>query len=77
VLDGILPNNTAETIRGYYYSFIYHLDPTKVSGLMNWPQWTAGKKLVNVGAITNSYTTDNFIGNTYQFLNANVAGLSV
>ena len=75
VFNGILPNNAAKTIRGYYYSFIYNLDPNEGSGLMNWPQWSAGKKLLTFGANANSYTDDSFRGDTYQFLKDNIASL--
>lgn len=77
VFNGILPNNAAKTIRGYYYSFIHNLDPNEGSGLMNWPQWSSGKKLVNFGANANSYTDDSFREDTYQFLKDNVASLRV
>jgi carboxylesterase type B len=72
VFNGILPNNAAKTIRGYYYSFIYDLDPNEGNGLMEWPQWSAGKKLVNFGRNVNSYINDSFRGDTYQLLKVNV-----
>jgi carboxylesterase type B len=77
VFNGIFPNNARMTIRGYYYSFIYNLDPNEGSGLMNWPQWSAGKQLVNFGAIVNTYLDDTFRRDTYEFLKANVASLRV
>jgi carboxylesterase type B len=72
VFNGVLPNNAAKTIRGYYYSFIYNLDPNEGNGLMEWPQWSAGKTLVNFGRNANSYINDSFRGDTYQLLKDNV-----
>ncbi|CAE7032864.1 hypothetical protein CFE70_004705 [Pyrenophora teres f. teres 0-1] len=77
VFFGILPNNAARTIRGYYFSFVYNLDPNVGSGLMNWPKWSEGKKLVNFGANSNSYLNDDFRTDTYDFLSNNVASLRV
>ena len=47
------------------------------SGLMNWPKWSTGKKLVNFGANSNSYMDDDFRSDTYDFLSNNVASLRV
>ncbi|KNG45443.1 lipase 3 precursor [Stemphylium lycopersici] len=77
VFNGILPNNAAKTIRGYYYSFIYNLDPNEGNAFMDWPQWTRGRRLVNFGANRNSYLDDDFRGDTYEFLKSNVASLRV
>jgi carboxylesterase type B len=72
VFNGILPNNAARTIRAYYYPFIYNLDPNEGNGLMEWPQWSTGKTLVNFGRNANSYINDSFRGDTYQLLKDNV-----
>ncbi|EDU43055.1 PnbA Carboxylesterase type B [Pyrenophora tritici-repentis] len=77
VFFGVLPNNAARTIRGYYFSFVYNMDPNVGSGLMNWPKWSEGKKLVNFGANSNSYLDDDFRSDTYDFLSNNVASLRV
>jgi carboxylesterase type B len=77
VFNGILPNNAVRTIRGYYYSFVYNLDPNEGSDLANWPQWSDGNKLVNFGANSNGYMDDDFRSDTYQFLKDNVASLRV
>ncbi|KAH6883068.1 lipase 3 precursor [Alternaria rosae] len=77
VFNGILPNNAAKTIRGYYYSFIYNLDPNEGNSLMDWPKWSEGKKLINFGANRNSYLDDDFRGDTHEFLAQNVASLRV
>ncbi|KAI4608091.1 hypothetical protein J4E83_009274 [Alternaria metachromatica] len=77
VFNGILPNNAAKTIRGYYYSFVYNLDPNEGNTFMDWPKWSEGKKLINFGANKNSYLDDDFRGDTHDFLAQNVASLRV
>ncbi|KAI4627131.1 uncharacterized protein J4E87_004473 [Alternaria ethzedia] len=77
VFNGILPNNAAKTIRGYYYSFVYNLDPNEGNTFMDWPKWSEGRKLINFGANKNSYLDDDFRGDTHDFLAQNVASLRV
>ncbi|KAI4672928.1 uncharacterized protein J4E78_001431 [Alternaria triticimaculans] len=77
VFNGILPNNAAKTIRGYYYSFVYNLDPNEGNTLMDWPKWSEGRKLINFGANKNSYLDDDFRADTHEFLAQNVASLRV
>ncbi|KAI4934687.1 hypothetical protein J4E85_002545 [Alternaria conjuncta] len=77
VFNGILPNNAAKTIRGYYYSFVYDLDPNEGNTFMDWPKWSEGRKLINFGANKNSYLDDDFRGDTHEFLAQNVASLRV
>ncbi|KAI4962165.1 hypothetical protein J4E86_001197 [Alternaria arbusti] len=77
VFNGILPNNAAKTIRGYYYSFVYNLDPNEGNTFMDWPKWSEGRRLINFGANKNSYLDDDFRGDTHDFLAQNVASLRV
>jgi hypothetical protein len=77
VFYGVYPNNAAKTIRGYYYSFIYNLDPNVGNDLDNWPQWSKSKKLVNFGANSNSLLDDNFRSDTADWLKQNVGSLRV
>lgn len=77
VFFGILPNNARKTIRGYYFSFVYNLDPNVGNDFGNWPQWSQGKKLINFGANSNSYLDDNFRSDTYEAIKRNVAVLKV
>ncbi|KAI4676524.1 uncharacterized protein J4E88_007442 [Alternaria novae-zelandiae] len=77
VFNGILPNNAAKTIRGYYYSFVHNLDPNEGNTFMDWPKWSEGRKLINFGANKNSYLDDDFRGDTHDFLAQNVASLRV
>jgi len=73
VFYGILPNNAARSIRGYYYSFIHHLDPNVDNDFGEWPQWSESKQLMTFGANSNSLQADDFRADSYEFLKSNVA----
>jgi carboxylesterase type B len=77
VFNGILPNNAARSIRGYYYSFVYNLDPNEGNSLMNWPKWSEGRKLVDFQANRNAYRDDSFRGDSFEVLKKNVGSLRV
>lgn len=77
VFYGIVPSNAASSVREYYYSFVYNLDPNVGNDLGNWPQWSKEKKLLNIGANSNGYLDDNFRSDTYEFLKQNAAVLRV
>ncbi|KAF3009795.1 hypothetical protein E8E13_010058 [Curvularia kusanoi] len=77
VFYGVLPNNAAKSIRGYYYNFIYNLDPNVGVALPNWPQWSEGQQLIEFKANSNGQLTDNFRADSYAFLKANVGALRV
>jgi hypothetical protein len=77
VFYGILPNNAAKSIRGYYYSFVYNLDPNEGSGLADWPQWSSSRKLMNFGANSNGLLDDDFRSDTAEWLKSNVGSLRV
>jgi carboxylesterase type B len=77
VFYGVLPNNAAKTIRGYYYSFIYNLDPNEGNSFMNWPKWSENKKLIDFQANRNQYLDDDFRSDSYQLLKDNVASFRV
>jgi carboxylesterase type B len=77
VFYGVLPNNAARSIRGYYYSFVYNLDPNEGNDLADWPQWSKGKQLMNFGALKNSLISDDFRADTAAWLRANVGSLRV
>ncbi|EUC51140.1 hypothetical protein COCMIDRAFT_31696 [Bipolaris oryzae ATCC 44560] len=77
VFFGILPNNARKTIRGYYFSFVHNLDPNVGNDFGNWPQWSQGKKLINFGANSNSYTDDTFRSDSYDVVKKNVDSFKV
>jgi carboxylesterase type B len=68
VFYGILPNNAAKSIRAYYFSFVYNLDPNKGSGQDNWPQWSKSRQLKSFGANSNSIINDNFRSDSAEYL---------
>jgi carboxylesterase type B len=77
VFYGVLPNNAARSIRGYYYSFVYNLDPNEGNDLAEWPQWSKSKKLMNFGALSNGLLNDDFRKDTAEWLKVNVGSLRV
>lgn len=77
VFYGTLPNNAAKSIRGYYLSFIYDLDPNSNNDFDNWPQWSQGQKLVQFNANSNSLISDDFRKDSYDFLKANVGSFYI
>ncbi|KAL1592626.1 hypothetical protein SLS60_011042 [Paraconiothyrium brasiliense] len=72
VFYGVLPNNAAKSIRAYYLSFVYNLDPNTDSGLDNWPQWSVGQQLKSFGANSNALLKDDFRADTAAYLKANL-----
>ncbi|KAJ4376242.1 hypothetical protein N0V83_001525 [Neocucurbitaria cava] len=77
VFNGILPNNAAKSIRGYYFSFVYNLDPNVGNSFGSWPQWSKSKQLREFQANSNGYVNDDFRSDTYDFLKQYVASLRV
>lgn len=77
VFYGTLPNNAAKTIRGYYYSFVYNMDPNQGNDFGDWPQWSTSKKLIDFQANQNGYLDDDFRSDTYNFLKSNIVSLRV
>jgi carboxylesterase type B len=77
VFYGVLPNSASRSIRGYYYSFVYNLDPNEGNNLANWPQWSKARQLMNFGALGNSLLSDDFRADTAAWLKINVGSLRV
>ncbi|KAF2278858.1 alpha/beta-hydrolase [Westerdykella ornata] len=67
VFYGVLPNNAAKSIRGYYFNFIYNLDPNG-NGLMTWPKWKDGRKLIRFDDDRNSLVGDDFRSDSFEFV---------
>ncbi|KAF2126924.1 alpha/beta-hydrolase [Dothidotthia symphoricarpi CBS 119687] len=68
---GILPNNAAKTTRGYYFSFVYNLDPNVGNDFTAWPRWSEARKLLTFGANSNSLTDDTFRQDSATLLSSN------
>ncbi|KAF2654595.1 alpha/beta-hydrolase [Lophiostoma macrostomum CBS 122681] len=77
VFYGTLPNNAASSIRGYYLSFIYDLDPNSNNTLDAWPQWSESQQLVQFNAAKNNYLADDFRSDSYDYLKANIASFYI
>ena len=72
VFHGIWPNYAARTIRGYYFNFVYNLDPND-GDLPHWPRWSEKRQLVEFQAHRVKLMLDNFRQDTYEFLTKNIA----
>ena len=78
VFNGIVPDYASASLRSYYYSFVYNLNPNTGSGYSNWPQWnTNGGTLMQVNASTSGLIADNFRQDAYNFVIANEGSLHV
>ncbi|CBX98811.1 hypothetical protein IAQ61_007573 [Plenodomus lingam] len=77
VFYGVLPNNAAKSIRGYYYNFVYDLNPNVGNDYGNWPQWSEGQQLREFKASSNDYLNDDFRSDTYAILKQNIGSLKV
>lgn len=71
VFHGIWPNYAARTIRGYYFNFVYNLDPND-GNLPHWPQWKEKKQLAEFKVTRVKVIADNFRSDSYEYLKKNV-----
>lgn len=77
VFFGLRNNYACNSIRTYYYNFIYNLDPNNGTGLNpypNWPQWKdtgSGHQLMEHKADTYQLTADTFRSASYEVIKAN------
>ncbi len=75
---GLTPGIPQASIQGYYLSFINTLDPNQGTvGLPTWPQWSAGKQLMNFNALYNALLADDFRSQVYDFVVASVGSLYI
>lgn len=80
VFYGILPNYASKSIRSYYFSFVYNLNPNTgatAAGYKNWPQWSVSKQLLQTYATFSQLITDDFRSDTYNWIIGNVANLRI
>lgn len=77
VFFGLRNNYACNSIRTYYYNFLYNLDPNNGTGLNPypaWPQWKdtgSGHVLMEHKADTYQYTADTFRSTSYEVIKAN------
>lgn len=82
VFFGIKDNYAAQSIRTYYFNFLYNLDPNDNTGSTaieypNWPAWKdtgSGNEILEFKADTSQVITDDFRSTSYDVIKANVAG---
>ncbi|KAK6518955.1 hypothetical protein TWF281_003646 [Arthrobotrys megalospora] len=77
VFFGVLPNYASVSFRSYYLNFIYNLDPNTGTIVVNWPRWSAKKKLLSMYAWYQTLIDDTFRGDTYNFILANIGVLRI
>jgi hypothetical protein len=74
VFFSILPNYASWSFHAYYLSFVNTLDPNNgtKSTYRKWPKWKDGKKLLSMYPAVSTLISDDFRGDTYQFILDNV-----
>jgi carboxylesterase type B len=77
VFYGILPNGASRTIRGYYYNFVYDMDPNKGIKLDKWPQWKESRMLQTFMPFANSLQKDDFRSDSFAVLRDNIGALYI
>ncbi|BFZ53372.1 hypothetical protein PYCC9005_000395 [Savitreella phatthalungensis] len=66
---GYLPGNTQFSLQSYIISFVNTLDPNNGPiTQLKWPQWKEKKQLVHFNALLNTYLTDDFRPDQYNYL---------
>ncbi|KAF2100138.1 lipase [Rhizodiscina lignyota] len=79
VFFGVLPNYASSAFHGYYVSFVNSLNPNNSTNtaLANWPTWASSKQLLNMYPLTSTMINDDFRGDVYDFLAANIKSLYI
>ncbi|KAI2622819.1 sterol esterase [Xylaria nigripes] len=79
VFYGILPNYASRSIRSYYLSFLYNLDPNDdaSSTFPSWPRWKDGKKLLQFNAVSIAQLKDDFRSASSKWIGENVEYLHI
>lgn len=81
VFFGVYDNYAANSIRTYYFNFLYNLDPNEGYGSYpDWPQWAdagSGNQLAWFFADSQSQLTDDFRNDSYTYIVDNVASFHI
>jgi carboxylesterase type B len=78
VLWGVPYDQATDTIRRYYLSFVYHMDPNVgFPSLPDWPTWESSKKLLWMFATTQDLRNDDFRKDSYDWINSHVPELTM
>lgn len=68
------------SVQSYYISFVNKLDPNALgtdSPLVEWPQWTEQKQLLNLQIASNELLSDDFREDSFEYLRENASGFRV
>ncbi|ERT01383.1 hypothetical protein HMPREF1624_02629 [Sporothrix schenckii ATCC 58251] len=75
---GVLPNYASGAIQTYYINFVTTGDPNKGAPVkMQWPQWSAGQKLMNFFPDHAALLPDNFRQQSFEYLVSNMASFFI
>ncbi|CZT03141.1 probable triacylglycerol lipase V precursor [Rhynchosporium agropyri] len=77
VFYGAYPNYASSSIRSYYFSFVYNLDPNVGSPYRDWPRWNKAQQLMNFYATGARLLADDFRSSSYDWIVANVRSLQI
>jgi triacylglycerol lipase len=77
VFFDILPDYASDSIRSYYLSFVYNLNPNNGSSYTGWPQWGSNHTLMQFFSGSSSFLADDFRDDTAQFLLENTASFRI
>lgn len=81
VFFGIYDNYASNSIRTYYYNFLYNLDPNEGYGSYpDWPEWTdtgSGNQLAWFSANSQTQLTDDFRNDSYTYIVDNIAAFHI
>jgi len=77
VFYGIVPDYASASIQSNYFSFVYNLDPNEGSGVLEWPQWSEGKQLMNFSAASGALISDDFRAESFEVIQENIKSLYV
>jgi carboxylesterase type B len=77
VFYGLVPNYASKSMRSYYYSFVYNLDPNTGNDYRAWPQWSVSKQLMQTYSSFSQVISDDFRSDAYDWIAGNVASLRI
>lgn len=77
VIYGLFPNYASASLRSYYFSFVYNLDPNAAGVYRNWPEWSVSNQLLQTYATFSDLITDDFRSASYDWIAGNVGSLYI
>jgi carboxylesterase type B len=77
IVWGVPYDYATRTMRGYYYSFIYQLDPNWNNNSPNWPTWESSNLLMNLFTASQTLIPDDFRWDSYDWIRNHVPELTM